>query len=293
MIIEKINMKKVILAVVAPLVVACGAVAQQRAQGDPNVLASIMVMPRFESSSALRSLLDQKCKQGNKAYLKTYSIYEEMLSEPTWDYHNEELFKVLVQHASTASCLNENERMRPKALLEIVNKNAPGTVAGDINYETLDGSRHQLSSITTPYTLVYFNDPECLSCEKVKQRLDTCTTLRKMVSDSVLTVIGIYPYDNVDEWKQENFPCYLINGWDYEQQVEGQLTYDLMTMPLFYLLDRDKRVILKNEASLNCVLRVLTHLDGKNFKDIDEMLNYTWLWSITPRVLEMGRKINE
>lgn len=288
--INGINIKKVILAIVAPLVIACGAMAQ-REVGSPTILSGIIAKPRFDAPNALKSYLDLKCKDGSKAYLNTFSVFEEMLSEPTWDYHNEELFTILVEHASTAYCLNENERMRPKAMLEIVHKNAPGTVANDIDYETIDGSKHQLSNIATPYTLIYFNDPECFSCEKVKQRLDTCSILKDMVSDSTLTVVGIYPYDNVDEWRQESFPTYIINGWDYKQKVDGEATYDLMTMPLFYLLDRDKHVILKNEASLNCVLRVLTHIKGKSYTTIDQLLNDTWNWTISPRLLEMVREL--
>lgn len=255
--------------------------------GNPKSLAHIITMPRFEALHAFSTYLDIINKQSNKSYLKTFSVFEEMLSEPTWDYHNEELFTLLVEHASTASCLSKNERLRPKSMLDIVRKNTPGKEANDINYETIDGSRHHLDEITTPYTLIYFNDPECMSCEKVKERLDTCTTLKNMVSDSILTVVGIYPYDNVDEWKQEYFPSYIINGWDYEQKVDGEQTYDLMTMPLFYLLDHDKRVVLKNEASLNRVLRVLTHVKGRTYDDINSLLDDAWAWGISPQILEM------
>ena len=163
--------------------------------------------------------------------------------------------------------------MRPEMLLEIVRKNAPGTEANDIEYETIDGVRGKVSEIASPYTLIYFNDPECLSCAKVKERLDTCTTLRNMVQDSLITVIGIYPYDNVTEWHLEPFPSYVVNGWDCSQAVENEQNYDLMTMPMFYLLDAEKRVILKNEASLNRVLKVINRLKGMVDSDIESKLD--------------------
>ena len=94
-----------------------------------------------------------------------------------------------------------------------------------------------------------------------------------MASDNMLTVIGIYPYDNVEEWHLEPFPNYIINGWDCRQEIESKQTYDLMTMPLFYLLDSDKHVILKNEASLNHVLRALNTLKGMENSDIEAKLN--------------------
>lgn len=241
-----------------------------------KALATIEAMPRMEAKAEMGKWLDATAQAGGKQYKALTSSLEEILSEPTWDYHNEELFTLLIEHAATVSCLSENERLRPKSMLEIVRKNAPGTVANEVNYETLDGARHKLSDISTPYTLIYFNDPECLSCAKVKERLDTTTLLKVMVSNSTLTVVGIYPLDNVEEWKAEPFPSYIINGWDWEQKVDGELTYDLMTMPMFYLLDRDKRVILKNEASLNRVLKVMGTLKGMEDSDIEAKLDAAW-----------------
>lgn len=244
------------------------------AQMTPDkILAKIESMPRTKAIIEMNKWLDATAQAGNKEYKKLISSLEEMLSEPTWDYHNEELFAIIMEHATEATCLSDNERMRPKMMLEITRKNAPSTLARDINYETLDGTHNKLSETTTPYTLIYFNDPECMSCAKVKERLDTCTTLKNMVNNNILTVIGIYPYDNVEEWRLASFPEYIINGWDFNQEVEGQLTYDLMTMPLFYLLDRDKRVILKNEASLNHVIKVMNKLKGMEDSDIEEKLN--------------------
>ena len=256
-------------------VLTTSAVKAQTTTPD-KTLATIEAMPRVEAKVEMEKWLDATAQTGGKQYKALIASLEEMLSEPTWDYHNEELFAKVMEHASTASCLSDNERLRPKSMLEVVRKNAPGTVANEINYETLDGSRHKLSDISTPFTLIYFNDPECLSCAKVKERLDTTTLLKSMVSDSTLTVVGIYPLDNVEEWKSEPFPSYIINGWDWEQKVDGEMTYDLMTMPMFYLLDRDKRVILKNEASLNRVLKVMGKLKGMENSDIEAKLDAAW-----------------
>lgn len=267
---SKWHIKIVALALLLATVALCG---KAQAYTLDKTLAAIEAMPRQAAKAEMSKWLDGTAELGGKQYKALVTSLEEMLSEPTWDYHNEELFAMVMEHAATASCLNDNERMRPKAMLEFVRKNAPGTVATDIAYETLDGEHHQLSESTSSYTLVYFNDPECLSCAKVKERLDTTTLLMDMVSDSTLTVVGIYPYDNVEEWKLDTFPSYIVNGWDYEQKVEGEQTYDLMTMPMFYLLDRDKRVILKNEASLNRVVKALRTLKGMEDSDIEAKLD--------------------
>ena len=262
---------RLLLIIVAVIAMNCTLHAQN-VTAD-KTLAAIETMPRSQAIGEMTKWLDATAQMGGKNYKNLIASLEEMLSEPTWNFHNEELFALAMEHAATANCLNDNERLRPKMMLEVIRKNAPGKTAHDIDYETLDGSHKKLSEITTPYTLIYFNDPECMSCAKVKERLDTCTTLKNMVSDSTLTVIGIYPYDNVDEWRLEPFPEFIINGWDFNQEVEGQQTYDLMTMPLFYLLDRNKNVILKNEASLNRVLKAMNTLKGMGNSDIEAKLD--------------------
>ena len=266
-------MKMVLVAVV--MMAAAGGVGAQEASPQ-RALTAIEAMPRQQALGEMSKWLDSSAKAGGKGYKKLIASLGEMLSEPTWDTHNEELFALAMEHAATAPCLSDNERLRPLMLLEVVRKNAPGTACHDIDYETLDGNRSKLSEIATPYTLIYFNDPECLSCAKVKMRLDTCTLLQNMVADSTLTVLGIYPYDNTREWKLEPFPGYVINGWDYKQEIEGEQSYDLMTMPLFYIVDREKRVILKNEASLNRVLRSLARLKGLEESSIEEKLDAVW-----------------
>ena len=253
---------------------ACSSWGQ--AMPPDKVVAHIESLPRQEALAKMSALLDDANAAGRKTYKSLLASYEEMLSEPTWESHNEELFATLIEHAATASCLSENDRLRPRLLLEVVRKNAAGSVAHEIDYETLNGEHRKLSEIATPYTLIYFNDPECLSCAKVKERLDTCTSLKQMVECGNLTVLGIYPYDNTEEWHLEPFPSYIVNGRDYKQEVDGKQTYDLMTMPVFYLLDSEKRVIVKNEASLNRVLKVLARLKGMENSEIDAKLNAAW-----------------
>ena len=262
------------LVVIVAIMTGFGARAQNTA--PDRVVANIESMPRPQALVQMTKWLDGNANSGSKTYKKLLSSLEEMLSEPTWDTHNEELFALAMEHGATASCLSDNDKLRSQMLLEVVRKNAPGTKCNDIEYETLDGNHGKLSETSTPYTLIYFNDPECLSCAKIKTRLDTCTLLRNMVADSTLTILGVYPYDNTKEWKLEPFPGYVINGWDYKQEIEREQSYDLMTMPLFYLVDREKLVILKNEASLNRVIKVLAKLKGMEDCSIEEKLNAVW-----------------
>ena len=99
------------------------------------ILNKIEALPRETAKAELTKLLEETAQTSSKDYKQLVASLEEMLSEPTWDSHNEELFALLIEHAANASCLSDNERLRPKSLLDVVCKNAPGKVANDIDYE--------------------------------------------------------------------------------------------------------------------------------------------------------------
>ena len=52
----------------------------------------------------------------------------------------------------------------------------------------------------------------------------------------------------------------MINGWNQSHQIEYAELYDLPTLPCFYLLDKDYKVLIKNEGSLNKVEAMLKKL---------------------------------
>ena len=173
-----------------------------------------------------------------KAVLQALEQAEDTFGNPQSTAHDEAKYVEVLRAVCDSELLSETDKMRPKLLLADALKNQIGTQATDIEYVTTDGSAHHIYDSTAPLTLIYFNDPDCESCEKVKNRLNTCTILKSMVAEKRLEIVGIYTLDD-------------------EQNIEQNETYSLPTLPLFYLLDSDKKVLLKGEASLNRVLRYL------------------------------------
>lgn len=198
-----------------------------------------------------------------KEALKALAEAEATLGNPLSVDHNEEKFVELLKAISINDALSETEKMRPKLLLEEALKNHVGTQAHDIEYITPDDSTHYISESLSPLTLIYFNDPDCDACEMVKERLDTCSILKTMVKERKLEIIGIYTLNDEQSWRNTDFPDHIINGWNKNQEIEFKETYLLPTLPLFYLLDSDKKVLLKAEASLSKVLNYLQRETSK------------------------------
>ena len=189
-----------------------------------------------------------------KGYRQMMELAERRFSDAADPIHNEGLYMVVLKHAVEKYVLSGAEIERQRLLLEGAKKNMIGTEAADFDYITPNSKdvKH-LKDLKADYILVYFNNPDCESCETVKQRLAENELINKMVNEKKLIVLAIYPYEDQKLWKKAKYPKMMINGWNKSHQLEYAELYHLPTLPCFYLLDKDYKVIVKNEGSLNKV----------------------------------------
>ena len=196
-----------------------------------------------------------------KGYRQMLELAERRFSNPADPIHNESLYMVVLKHAAEKFVLSNAEKEKQRLLLEGAKKNMIGTVAADFDYITpSDKNVHHLKDLKANNILVYFNNPDCESCEAVKERLATNELINQLVNDKKLIVLAIYPYDDQKLWKKTKYPKMMINGWNQSHNIEYGELYDLPTLPCFYLLDKDYKVIMKNEGSLNKVEAKLNEL---------------------------------
>ena len=210
----------------------------------------------FLMNATMESLVDNP-----KGYRQMMELAERRFSDAADPIHNENLYMVVLKHATEKYVLSNAEKEKQRLLLEGAKNNMIGSIAADFDYVTTnDKDVHHLKDLKADYILVYFNNPDCESCEAVKQRLESNETINQMVNDKKLIVLGIYPYDDQKLWKKAKYPKMMINGWNKSRTIEYGELYDLPTLPCFYLMDKDYKVLIKNEGSLNKVEAMLKQL---------------------------------
>ena len=107
-----------------------------------------------------------------KAYRQMMELAERRFSDAADPIHNEGLYMAVLKHATEKFILGNAEKEKQRLLLEGAKKNMIGTVAADFDYITpKDKTVHHLKDLKADYILVYFNNPDCESCEAVKERL--------------------------------------------------------------------------------------------------------------------------
>ena len=195
-----------------------------------------------------------------KAYRRMLELAEQRIGNPLDSLHNEEIYIAILKHAVDSFALSPSEKVRPRLLLANAMKNRLGETATDIDFITPDDVAHKLSDYRGAYTLLYFNDTECDACEQMKVEMEQSAIVKQLATDGNLNVLGIYTGTNKKQWKKSHAPAFMVNGWDSKQQVENDETYVLSTLPIFYLLDKDGAVIMKNEVRFSRIEAALTLL---------------------------------
>ena len=61
-------------------------------------------------------------------------------------------------------------------------------------------------------------------------------------------LLAVYPDEDKEEWERHlpDFPKEWINGYDKKLVIKEKNLYDLKAIPTLYLLDKDKKVLLKD-----------------------------------------------
>ena len=67
-----------------------------------------------------------------------------------------------------------------------------------------------------------------------------------MLRRGTLSIVAITITEDETLWASTTVPERWVEGWDKEQNIEGNQLYDLTTKPRLYLLDSEHRIVLKN-----------------------------------------------
>ena len=140
-------------------------------------------------------------------------------------------------------------------MLTQAKKNLPGSVATDFAYVERNGKQGRLSTIQSKFILVFFHDPDCENCKRIMP----IAMQEPLLQRADVKVLAIYGDKDFEAWRQDThlYPTNWIDAYSPEGEIMNKLLYYLPATPSFYLLDANKRVILK-DANYDNVLAFLS-----------------------------------
>lgn len=204
-------------------------------------------VPLQVAQAAVKKTMTQAEKE-KKVYNYLTELADKYLYDPNSPMRNEEFYIPVLEAMVASPILDETEKIRPKARLELAQKNRKGTKAFNFTYTVASGAQSSLYQIKTEYTLLFINNPGCHACTEGIAAIKNSPIINKLMTEKKLQVLALYPDEELDEWKkyQTEFPTEWINGYDKKLKLKMENLYDLRAIPTLYLLDRDKMVLLKD-----------------------------------------------
>lgn len=168
---------------------------------------------------------------------------------------NDEFYIPFLESIIESKIVDESHKIRFCYQLSMALKNRPDSIANDFIYTLASGKRAFLSKIDSEYTLLFFNNPDCGLCGDVRENIIASQVLSDLQHPKnyrlkKLTVLSIYTEDDVNLWKSQLWksPSNWICGYDKQLEIRNQGLYDLRKIPVLYLLNREKKILLKNAS---------------------------------------------
>lgn len=196
----------------------------------------------------------------NAAYILLTDLFTKYLYDANSPLRSEDLYAPFVKGLVSSPLTEKSKLAGYRFELEKCAMNPCGSVAADFAFLDARGRRYRLSGVEAGYTLLFFSNPGCQSCREIIDEISSRPYIDDLIEAGHLAVVNVYIDGEVDKWKEyePNYPDNWINGYDPVGAInEGELYY-VRAIPSLYLLDSQKRVMLKDAP----VDRVLGFFDN-------------------------------
>lgn len=169
-------------------------------------------------------------------------------NDPNSPYRNEAVYISVLEALISAPGVDPVDKIRPCFQLQKAMMNRPGSEAADLSLLNVSGESLGLGDVKAEYTLLYFFNPDCHDCGRVSQYIATRPVFVEAQMKWELCVLAVYPDEDLGAWqryKKEYPVLWTVTRYAPDQNRDA---YYLPAIPTLYLLDREKRVILKDAS---------------------------------------------
>ena len=203
---------------------------------------------------AIETLLKRASSDGD-ILLMYADIADKYLYSGGGTFVSDEAYLPFAEAVAESKKVDELRKLRYTYQYNVLTQNQVGMKMTDFEYK-LPGKdkEYRFKKLKSPYVLLYINDPECEDCSLATLRLSVSQALLQEIREGQLTILSLYPDGETEEWLAEvaDYP----KEWIVASMENGERCFDLRIMPALYLLDKDKKIILRN-ASLEEVEQAL------------------------------------
>ena len=171
-------------------------------------------------SSSVKAMMKQT-EQDSAMFQYFSEMMEKYLYDPNSPLRNEEMYIAVLEYLTESSSLSDVEKIRPA---------------------------HLLDNIKADYLLLFFYNPDCHACQEITRQMESSFLINEFSKSNKLKILAVYPDEDLDAWKEHVsvMPKDWINSYDKSVSLKNDEIYDLKAIPTLYLLNKEKKVLLKD-----------------------------------------------
>lgn len=209
-------------------------------------------VPFAKAEESLKFTLS-RAEQNSKMYEYFGTLFEKYYYEANSPFMNEEFYIPVLKELVSSKLLNDSDKSRYSFQLDMSMKNRVGSSATDFTFTLSSGVSRKLSSVKSEYLILMFSNPDCSTCAAVTDAMLKSEVLNKVyamnnTTRTMITTLNVYPFEDIDDWETQlpSLPSNWINAYDKGMTITKQKLYDIKATPTIYLLDSNKKIILKD-----------------------------------------------
>ena len=205
-----------------------------------------------------RALACEKKDTSSQVFETFVELFQKYYYDPNSPLRNEDVYYHFVSRYASYEVLSDVERGKYEREARLCALNMIGTKAADFRFADRRGKVINLYDIKAEMTLLFFSNPGCEACMQIINVLREEPVIASQIASGRLAVVNVYIDEDIQAWR-EYMPIYpeeWYNGFDPDYVLRSNEIYAVRAIPSLYLLDAEKKVILK-DAPENKVFNTL------------------------------------
>lgn len=224
-------------------------------QAVANYITLLGVLPLEESCAMVEKFTDRmvECEAADTSssvFEKLSAIYARYVYDPNSPVRDEDLYTPFARRMSECRFVPQASKEAYAEDVRLTSLNRRGMQAADFVFMDRRGRHYSLYGIKAERTVLFFSNPGCTACKQIMEELKSVPGIDGRIADGGIAVLNIYIDEDFSGWL-DYMPIYpenWYNGYDSGQTIRTDELYNVRAIPSLYLLDRDKKVMLKDAS---------------------------------------------
>lgn len=221
----------------------------------------VNLLPLGTRRTVIRSIYNllSQLEKNPKELLFVAELAESQLYSDTAKVKSDEAYIPFARAVAENKKIGRAEKARYAEQVRIIMDSNIGMPAPALEFTDAEGMRSTLkeASDTASYTILYFNDPDCVDCIIARGRLAANHTVNDLIGKGLLKVVAITPDEPTDEWRSQaaRYPT----NWTVGAAPDAPSIYDIRSTPTFYILDREHKIVSK-DTPIDDIIRLFNNM---------------------------------